>query len=382
MFFYRLGHIPELATAEFISLTNSKNFKFNSQFLISSSDLDISKTGSLVYKGNVFGNCTDTESIVKCLYELYQSKPSKKLGISINAEINSKELIKIAKEIGFKKINLLIGKEPNAGHFKDISDWVVVFDFYGETTIAVITDSVNQDIFSNLDMGLPGGNMKRGKMNLKLALSLLNLADNKNSFYWDPFVGQGGLVLIDLLFNQKPIVATDFDRTAIRDMRLNLDWISKKYPDVRVDKNVLHIEKMDAATLAKSSLDSNLKGVSKKINQKFDFNQTAIVTEGFLGPVYGFENPTRKTLESNLEEIQTLWRNVFSECQKLEIPEIVFCLPAYKVGSSDILRVDIDKSLTGLDYKLMELNPGKYFVDYSRAKSKVIHQIQKVILSV
>lgn len=378
MFFYRLGHIPELALSEFGNLSSLDNSKFDSKYLITKQSADVSKMGSMVYSGRIYEKIESGEDLAEVIHNLYQEKPgTKKLGISINAQINSKKLIQLAHEVGFKKINILQDKEPNAGHFKDIQDWILVFEFYGEIYAGVITEIADQDIFAKLDTSMPGGNMRRGKMNLKLALSILNIANQNNKYFWDPFCGQGGMVVTNLIFNQKPIICTDLSRAAIKDLRANIEWFEKNF-DLKA--SILHIEKMDAQNLAKASQDSNVKGIIKKTLPKFDFAHTSIVTEGYLGPVFGQSLPENDELEKILIEIENLWSNLLISAQNLEIPELVFCLPAYKSANSSPLRVDLEKILDKSNYELVELLPGKQFIDYSRPRSRVIHQIQKVIL--
>jgi tRNA G10 N-methylase Trm11 len=378
MFFYRLGHIPELALAEFGNLSDLDNSKYDSKYLITKQSADVSKMGSMVYGGKICQKIESVEDLAEVIHDLYQEKPgTKKLGISINAQINSKKLIQLAHEVGFKKINILQDKEPNAGHFKDIQDWILVFEFYGEIYAGVITEIADQDIFAKLDTSMPGGNMRRGKMNLKLALSILNLANQNNKYFWDPFCGQGGMVVTNLIFNRKPIICTDLSRAAIKDLRANIEWFETNYEQ---KADILHIEKMDAQNLAKASQDSNVKGIIKKSFPKFDFTQTSIVTEGYLGPVFGQSLPEDDELTKILEEIENLWKNLLISAQTLEIPELVFCLPAYKSANSSPLRVSLDNILGESNYEFVDLLPGKKFVDYSRPRSRVIHQIQKVIL--
>ena len=383
MFFYRLGHIPELALAEFGNLSDLNNAKYDSKYLITKQLAQVSKMGSVVYGGKISQKIESGDDLANVIHDLYQEKPGKKLGISINAQINSKKLIQLAHEVGFKKINILQDKEPNAGHFKDIQDWILVFEFYGEIYAGIITQIADQDIFARLDTSMPGGNMRRGKMNLKLALSILNIANQSSKYFWDPFCGQGGMVVTNLLFNEKPVICTDLSRAAIKDLRLNLEWLTKNSLefDLNPEKNnILHIEKMDAQELAKSSLDSNMKGVIKKLFPKFEFDQTTIVTEGYLGPVFGQSLPTSDELYKILDEIESLWKNLLLSAQTLGIPEIVFCLPAYKYPNSDPLRVSLEQIIAETNYEIQELLPGKKSVDYSRPRSRVIHQIQKITL--
>jgi hypothetical protein len=383
MFFYRLGHIQDLSLAEFASKHSLKNSKYDKHFLLDSANFNIGLAGGFVYGGEILGKINAHDDIAQILADLYEKKPSKKLGISILTEFNPKNLISLAHEIGFKKINLINDREPNAGHFKDIDDWLIIFEFYGEVMVGLVTQSADQDIFSKLDTSLPGGNMKRGKMNLKLALCLLNLSQNSDvKYFWDPFCGQGGIILIDLLFNKKHMIATDIERSAIKDLRLNLDWFQENFPKENEVTKVLHIEKLNAATLAKSSLDSNIKGVARKTDQKFDFNKTAIITEGYLGPTYNRSVPVLSDLNKTLDEIESIWQACLAEAQILGIPEIVFCLPAYKYKPNDILRIDLENVVKNTNYKVEAILPGKYFIDYSRPNSFVIHQIQRVSLDI
>ncbi len=392
MFFYRLGHIPELALAEFNGLktsTESLNksqagLKFDSKYLLTTELAAASKMGSVVYSGKICQKIESADDLAQVIADLHQDRPVKKLGISINAAINSKKLIQLAHEVGFKKINILHDKEPNAGHFKDIADWILVFEFYGEIYAGIITDIADQEIFAKLDTSLPGGNMRRGKMNLKLALSILNLANFGNSKYiWDPFCGQGGLIAVSLLFNGKPVICTDLSRAAIKDLRLNLDWIEHSALELGLnpDKNhILHIEKMAAENLATASKESNMSGVIRKNFPKFDFTQTSIVTEGYLGPVFGQNLPERTELYKILDDVEALWKNLLQQASSLGIPEIIFCLPAYKALNGEPYRIDLDQLFDGTKYELVELLPSRYFVDYSRPRSRVIHQIQKAVL--
>jgi hypothetical protein len=220
--------------------------------------------------------------------------------------------------------------------------------------------------------------MKRGKMNLKLALGLINLVSGSYQYLWDPFCGQGGLLAVNHVFGDKSMIATDLDRPAIRHTKLNMDWLSGQDKiNFNTEIKLLQAERMDAGKLASQSKDSNLLGIIRKIEPGFDFSKTVIVTEGTLGPVYGRILPSKSQLIENLTQIKDLVSKFLGQAQILQIPEIVFCVPFYKLNDGDLSIVDFDQVIPN-EYTLDKILPGKEYIDYSRPNTLVGHRIYRL----
>ncbi|GAB4146316.1 MAG: hypothetical protein OHK0017_06660 [Patescibacteria group bacterium] len=431
MFFYRLGHSPKISIAEISNLERnltSKDPKYDvsEKYLISPTKIDIKIMGGSSYAGEIWGwleseafpdstnqqdqddsNSKLDQSWINKIKQILDQKVAadglpKQLGISVPIKL-AKKIIPTLRQYGAKKVNLLIDEEPNFGHLKGYP-WIIISEFtanLNNTTkqsnsrkyfIGVINQVAPQDLYKFLDLRSPAGNMKRGLMNLKLAKSMLSLTSGSAIDYiWDPFCGQGGILLVNQVFEERPVIGTDLERQAVKFTKENIAWLETKALDqISSEFNwslpqnqVLHIERMDAAKLAEASRESNMAKIIRKIEPKFDWSRTAIVTEGTLGPIYDRRLPSSTDeLVANLNQITQLWKQVLDQANQLGIPELIFTLPFYRLPNENSIRIDPEQ-LTGLGYEIVDLNfqnaENQPWLDYFRPKTMVGHMILKMI---
>lgn len=83
-YFYKLGHCQPLALAEFASLTGQTELNTNNDFLLSSKFVEIQKTGSLIFSGQVLESTSSQDFFANNpLKKVAGVFDSKKLGLAI-----------------------------------------------------------------------------------------------------------------------------------------------------------------------------------------------------------------------------------------------------------------------------------------------------------
>jgi hypothetical protein len=347
MYFYCLGHQPNLGIAEYISLSKNQNIEIRSNWLLGESFLDVNLAGSLVFGGEILASSEADllwPTIQEVLQKLQANSPIKKLGLFLpeNEFLPSKkQILDSAKRFGYKKINT-ISVLPNFGHWKSGYTWLVVFQFGKKWQIGKIETYSNQEFWSKIDQNLPCGDMRRGLINLKLARTLLNLTDQKT--VWDPFCGQGRLLIAGLDIKEK-FLASDIDPEVLPDLITNFEFAKNTFqrfwPPRMTAKNLAILEKnwqLDAIELQKND---------------FDCQKTAIVTEGFLGANFNY-HPKHEEMKKEWQNLQRIWQQIILKAEKLKIPELIFCLPFYQTKTRNFLPDFIYNLTTKTNYKLQK----------------------------
>ena len=348
LFFYKLGHQADLGIAEFLQLTNNATYKISYGWLVSEAQLDATLTGSLVYSGEILGETTP-ENYLEDLRELLPV--SKKIGIALSSfDYASKAVLNLSKEIGCKKINVM-NKLPNYGHWKSCKSWVIIFKFGNKNLVGVIQNYADQEFFAKLDTSLEN-DMVRGIINLKLARTLLNFT--KNLDIWDPFAGQGRLMLAgyDLKNN---FICSDLDETTIDQIDAN-DEIACRF--FKTESKLRYNFAMDV---------SQLKG----------HKEYAIVTEGWLGQNF-LKTPNMEQIAKQWKEVEALWLEFLAKASQNGTKEIVGCLPFYQIKSQKLIPEFLENLTEFYDFE--ELLPKQKYLLYSREKSMVGHLIIKLVL--
>lgn len=378
-FFYKLGHCRELAITEYSFLSGDQNYLVNKDWLLGSEFIHVNLTGSLVFGGTILGLVDLTKDFSKVLTLLQEnlillkeSKPdTKKLGLYL-PKIYQLEGLRLAKQIGFRKINLA-QQLPNFGSWKSVKQWFLVIPLDRYWLVGKINTYANQEFWSVLDQDLPHRDLKSGIINLKLARSLLNLT--KKSVIWDPFCGQGRLIVAGLDLKRK-FLASDMAINCVLETQSNYlqakpIW-SKYWKHFQLSGNFLPAslvtEVLDARTLSKS-------------RNFYASSNLAIVTEGYLGTNFT-QPPSLANIRTELQKLFDLWSQVITQANQLRISELVFCLPVY-LRSKDVKQklwpqfhhLLIKKT----NYNLYYLNNHKPGILYSRPKSLVGHWIVKLV---
>ncbi len=182
----------------------------------------------------------------------------------------------------------------------------------------------------------------QGMIPPKVAQSMLNMANAKaGQTLLDPFCGIGTIVQEGVLLGYR-MLGSDISAKSISGSEKNLEWFRNRY---KVPKGKYHVEVADAREI--SSLVDNLTqvGAISSIG--------GIVTEGYLGPMYG-QFPKQDEIDKNFTELQELYTASFQEFLKI-IPSgarVILCVPAYKKSHDYIYFPSLD-FITDLGYNLV-----------------------------
>ncbi len=200
--------------------------------------------------------------------------------------------------------------------------------------------------YGRRDYQRPVRDEKQGMIPPKVAQIMLNFANAKsNDTVLDPMCGIGTIVQEGVLLGYR-VLGSDLNAGAIAGSEKNLEWFRNRY---KIPKGKYHVEVSDVRQV--SSLVANLAqiGAFKGI--------MGIVTEGYLGPLYGhFPKPAE--IEANFRELESLYKEAFQDFLKF-LPKggrIVICIPAYKNRNDYVMFPHLD-SITDIGYNLIDLIP-------------------------
>ena len=378
-YFYKLGHCQDLAIEEYSFLTGDRSYIVDRGWLLGKVLVNTNLTGSLVFGGSVLGlvSQNDFSKVLELLkFELLafrEANPEiKKLGVHLPKKYLSDALV-LAKKSGFKKVNLA-AKVPNFGSWKHVRTWFLVISFRNQWLIGKIDTYSNQELWSLLDQNLPHRNLKPGIINLKLARSLLNLS--KKLTIWDPFCGQGGLLVAGLDLKQN-FLASDILSSCLLQTQEN--FIEAKSIWQKNWKHLNFNHDFSPANLVTEILDARHLSLSKHFGF---FKELAIVTEGYLGD--NFTRPP-KLLDAHLEfqKIRDLWSQVILQASKLRVTELIFCLPVYlqiqTTNSKPLWPKFQNELIKNTCYRFYQFTNQKSGILYNRSNSYVGHLIVKLI---
>ena len=138
---------------------------------------------------------------------------------------------------------------------------LIIVENDSKFTLARSTAVQNIDSYSSRDQERPYRDAKVGMLPPKLAQMMVNfLNPAPSSVILDPFCGTG-VILQEALLMDLCAVGTDIDKRMVEYSTKNIEWLRKKYPELRESK----IELGDATSF--------------KWSEKIDF----VVTEAYLG---------------------------------------------------------------------------------------------------
>lgn len=350
-YFYRLGHqghigLTELSRQGLSNLTHT----YQKNYTLSDKYISANLLGSIPYSGRILQtlniprnpSITDIWTHLEATLRDLSSQGYKKIGLSLELRYIRSKLLPEIKKLGFKQVNILPpGQTPNYGHWKQSKHWLVGFQHDQNLVLGKILDYSDQEFWAQLDQELPGKDMQRGIINLKLGRTLLNLTPHKH--IWDPFCGQGRLICAGLDIKES-FIASDSDPTCLPDVTENYQTakpLFRKYLQRQNPENyqniplasLLEVFTQDATTLGTKNLSS----------------QTAIVTEGYLG--FNFKHaPNPDQIQTQWGIQKNLWNQVLQQANLLRIPQIICCLPAYKIKNHWQAPDFIDKVHQNTDY--------------------------------
>ncbi len=201
--------------------------------------------------------------------------------------------------------------------------------------------------YGRRDYQRPTRDEKQGMIPPKVAQVMLNMANvQANEVLLDPFAGIGTIVQEGVLLGYR-MLGSDINPIAITGSEKNLEWFRNRY---KVSPGKFHVEVADAKEV--STLVAKLAeiGAYKTVS--------GIVTEGYLGPMYG-KFPRPHEIEANFKELSELYTGAFQDWLKFlsKGARIVLCLPAYKKNVTEYEMFPNLDFLTSLGYNFIDLIP-------------------------
>ena len=156
--------------------------------------------------------------------------------------------------------------------------------------------------YSFRDYGRPRRDVKSGMIPPKLAKMMINLAGkDKGDVFLDPFCGSGTFLQELILLGYGNVIGSDAGVVAIKDTKVNLEWLFKNYPEIKKEDYKIELFECDARSLS-----------SKIPPQKID----AIVTEPYLGSAKRkFFEPEQ--IKKEISQLEDLYLSAFQEFKKV-----------------------------------------------------------------
>jgi hypothetical protein len=376
-YIYRIGHSYDLSISEYRALSSTIELWSQQNWLGSDQLLDTNQTGSLVFglsNIKLLDNKeinADRSQFIDYLAghpELVQ----KKLVIATNILLTKKILIPL-KAMGYKQINLIPNNAlPNIGHFKQKSTIVCFFKLDNQTSfLGTVSSFANQQIWNDLDTNPNLQDMDRGMINFKLARTMLNLLNNKD-YVWDPFCGLARNMLAGSGLS-KDWLLSDIDGKCKELVDQNAEFlvgINSQY------NYFASIPSYQFFPLDIRDYDQAYKLYSKR---NYSNRPYSVVTEGYLGSNLASKY-NRQDPDKQIETVTQIWQKALANLAKLQIPEIVLCVPWYKLKSGIIFPDYFLPLVAKSDYEIIQLLPDKNYILYAREATTVGHGIFKLAL--
>ncbi len=208
-------------------------------------------------------------------------------------------------------------------------------------------------LWETLDFERPERDMKIGMLPSKLARIMLNLAKiDKNSGFWDPFVGLGTIIMQGQLLEAYSY-GSDIDQEVLQRAERNIAWLLKRG---LVSELRYRLFRFDARQ------DPRKHKMLRSIIRHGRFD--AIVTEGYLG------EPQVKPF-ANKKHVKKAWisvASIYKEFLKNQLPalnigaRVVLCVPMYRYKADGGYRWFVPKLPYNANrYREIKYNTGKLY---------------------
>jgi len=166
----------------------------------------------------------------------------------------------------------------------------------------------------------------------RLAKILVNLSGAKEgSLLLDPFCGIGSIMQEALLMNINTI-GVDNDEQAVNATVTNLKWFEKNF-------------KFNAKWKV---YDYDSRGLSNFLKEK----PNVVATEPYMGMFFR-RLPTTKEALRVVKEVEPLYYNVLNQLKKIGVKTIVFIVPRFVTSDNTLIRLDFDKIIKGIGFKII-----------------------------
>ncbi len=240
----------------------------------------------------------------------------------------------------------------------------------GENILIGKTISVQDiDKYSRMDVGRPVRDILSGTTPPKLAKIMISLSGReKNALMLDPFCGSGTYLQEMYLLGYRNIIGTDISEKAVKDTKLNLEWLLEQSHDTKTKIEVY---------------ESDIKDISNHINK---ISVDAVVSEVYLGPPLR-DYLTEDKLNSLINDLTDLYISTLEELNKVIKDDgvIVLALPIFKTKSDNKLLpildgikksgLTIDGPLNDIESRLSKYFTNRHTVIYSRSDQLVLREI-------
>ncbi len=231
---------------------------------------------------------------------------------------------------------------------------LIIIENDSKFTLARSTAVQNIDSYSSRDQERPYRDAKVGMLPPKLAQMMVNfLNPAPSSVILDPFCGTG-VILQEALLMDLCAVGTDIDKRMVEYSTQNIEWLRKKYPELRESK----IELGDATSF--------------KWSEKIDF----VVTEAYLGRPF-FQIPGIGLIEKEktfVNDILTKFlENIYNQISAGT--KLCIAVPAWRFNNG-FVHLPILDQLEEIGYNPMSFkNIGTDDLVYFRPNQAVARQI-------
>jgi len=334
MFLFHLGKHPDISLREIeVCYPEFKLDRISKYFVLvadifSHDVIDIQKQlGGTMYISKLIGKYDSLqlqdkmyEDIVNYIGDNYEE--GKKINLACASNVRNKSISKLDFEL--KNILIEIGKkvrvvrarkgELSTAHIhhekltekKGFCFWILNLEdrLYISSTVSV----QNITRYSLRDYEKPMRDAKNGMLPAKLSQIMLNFSYPAKKVL-DPFCGCGTVLLEGMEMNVK-VDGSDIGEKFVKNTQQNVLWY-KKYVNFDYNPNVFQ---------------ADAKEIYEITSEKYD----AIVTEGYLGPIYNFF-PRKQDIDANFRMLEDLYLQfLYSSKQILkENGRIVITFPCY-----------------------------------------------------
>jgi len=353
-YFFILGTNPTLSLAELTAVFNNGQFSLiQKNIAILETDQEIKaniikKIGGTIKFGVINNELASfaTQDILKSIATF--SKPEKcdskfNFGISYygKSKINLKVLgMEFKKNLKQSNINSrwVISREPTLSSVVVEQNKLVT-----EKGVEIVMIEFNKKLFlgktiavqpfkelSFRDYGRPARDDRSGMLPPKLAQIMINLSGTKlDDTILDPFCGSGTILTEAILMGYKNIIGADISDRAVRDTKINIEWIKNNY---QLTITNYELKNADASQISKQIKSNSV---------------DAIITEPYLGPQRG-----EFDINKIVKELEQLYSKSLMEFKKILKPngKIVMIWPSFSVKPRSIF---LNPNISG--YKI--INP-------------------------
>ncbi len=353
-YFFILGANPTLSLAELTAVFNNGRFSLiQKNIAIIETDNEImaniiKKIGGTIKFGLIHNelNSYDIKNILKASSEFSIPKTSESkfnFGISfygkgkINLKVLGMEFKKILKQSDINS-RWVVSREPTLSSVvveqnKLITDKGVEITIIEFNKKLFLGKTIAVQPFKELsfrDYGRPARDDRSGMLPPKLAQIMINLSGAKlDDIILDPFCGSGTILTEAILMGYKNLIGSDISNKAIKDTKINLEWIKNNY---QLSITNYELKNIDVTQISKQIKPNSI---------------DAIITEPYLGPQRG-----KFDINKTVKELEHLYTKSLVEFKKILKPngKIIMIWPSFSVKPKSIF---INPEISG--YKI--INP-------------------------